>query len=334
MNLTILNELPFPFFEVDIEEIDKVFSGPTLIDLKPDVYDKSKPIFISILLHGNEHSGFYALREVLKKKIKRPLLIFIANPSAASKNRRFIEGQIDFNRVWQGGDHPQAKVANKVLEYVKSREPLLSIDIHNNSGRNPFYACINRTDDDFLSLARFFSPYLVYFTEPHEVQSMAFSKFCPSVTIEAGQSGEERGILTLIEKLNEVINWKVIPPRYEEVTIYHTVARFRIPADLSFNFKGERKSSEELSLIKEIEESNFRVLPKGFVLGFAKNPRGLWLEGDHGEDIFSEYLEWSNGEILVKKPFTPAMLTTNRDIIAEDCLGYVMEEWSSHEEVE
>ncbi len=330
MNLTIFNELPFFFFEVDIVDIEKVFSGPTLIHLEPDFCEHERPIFISILLHGNEHSGFYALREVLKKKLSRPLLLFIANPQAAAKNRRFLEGQIDFNRVWQGGDHPLAKVAQEVMSYVKKCRPLLSIDIHNNSGKNPFYSCINRTDDEFLSLARFFSPYLVYFTEPHEVQSMAFSKFCPSITIEAGQSGEKSGIKTLVEKLTSVFSWQEIPPHNEEVVIYHTVARFRIPADLTYDFLSDKNSQSELSLREDIEDYNFRVLPKGFFLGYAHRPHGLWLEGDHGDNSFEDYLEWREGEIRVKKPFIPAMLTTNRAIIAEDCLGYVMEEWHGH----
>jgi succinylglutamate desuccinylase len=330
MNLTILSELPLSFLEVDIKDIEQVFSGPTLIHLQPETFTHEQPIFLSILLHGNEHSGFYALREVLKKKRKRPLLIFIANPQAAAKNRRFLDEQVDFNRVWQGGHHPQAKVAQDVINYVRKENPLLSIDIHNNSGKNPFYSCINRTDDEFLSLARFFSPYVVYFTEPHEVQSMAFSKFCPAITIEAGQSGERKGIETLVNKLIEVLDWEEIPPHQEQVVIYHTVARFRIPADLTYDFFNERSSEYELCLREDIEDYNFRALPHGFSLGHAKTPHGLWLEGDHGGNSFDEYLKWQDGQILVKKSFIPAMLTTNRAIIAEDCLGYVMEEWHGH----
>lgn len=326
MKLNILQELPGGFFETKAENILNVFSGPTLIHLNKGTSCLG-PLFISVLLHGNEHSGYYALQKLLRKNSTRELILFFANPQAAASNTRFLEGQIDFNRVWSGGENPQAFIAKEVLDYCKKVKPFLSIDIHNNSGKNPFYSCINRTDEEFLSLAQFFSPYIVYFTEPHEVQSMAFSKFCPAITIEAGQSGEKEGINILEAKLLEVCSWERIPRLVSKPAIFHTVARFRIPANISYNFEADNLECDDLSLKGDIEDYNFRKLPVGFCLGKSRENLGLWLEGDCGTNIFDEYLDFSSGLLTVKKPFTPAMFTTNKDVIAKDCFGYLMEEW-------
>lgn len=326
MKLYYLNEIPEEFFDTPIGRIGEVFKGPTLIHLNEGVSDFS-PVFISVLLHGNEISGYLALKEVLRKKCERELIIFIANPLAASQDVRFLPGQLDFNRVWSGGDHSQVRVADEVIKYVQDKKLFVSIDIHNNSGRNPFYSCVNKTEEKFLALANFFSPYIVYFTEPHEVQSMAFSRFCPSVTIEAGQSGDEEGVNVLVKKLKEVFEWKSVPKLTSNPDIFHTVARLRIPESVRYSFCNDSLNDYELALRADIEDFNFKEIPKGFILGQAKKKSCLWLEGDQGTDIFEEYFECLEGKIIVKKPFIPAMLTTNKDVISKDCFGYVMEKW-------
>ena len=50
-----------------------------------------------------------------------------------------------------------------------------SIDIHNNTGLNPHYGCVNRLDPPFLHLATLFSRIVVYFKRPLGVQSAAFA---------------------------------------------------------------------------------------------------------------------------------------------------------------
>ena len=105
--------------------------GPTLIHLE---VGHGRPIFFSTLLHGNEHSGFLALQKILNNsELKRPIIIFIANTSAAQSNLRHLDDGPDFNRVWSEITCDMSQVANDVLEYVKDKELLCSIDIHNNT---------------------------------------------------------------------------------------------------------------------------------------------------------------------------------------------------------
>ena len=68
-----------------------------------------------------------------------------------------------------------------------SREaPYANIDIHNNTGNNPHYACITSLNDRYLHLARLFSRTIVHFKKPVGVQAAALAAICPAVTIECG----------------------------------------------------------------------------------------------------------------------------------------------------
>jgi succinylglutamate desuccinylase len=263
----------------------------------------------------------------LREPLKRPLIIFIGNPKAAKENVRHLPDQLDFNRVWQGGSHPQALIAKEVIDYAITYKPLLSIDIHNNSGKNPFYSCINSTDEKFVSLARHFSPFIVFFTKPDEVQSMAFSTICPAVTLEAGTSGEASGIRQLVEKIKDVLCWNEIPHLKEQATIFHTVARFRIPSEVRYTFSDQNKNAFDLCLRGDLEDFNFKSIKEGFMLGHINRKESFWLEGEDGTDILSRYFKIENKQLITHKAFVPAMLTKNRGNIEIDCLGYLMEPW-------
>ena len=54
---------------------------------------------------------------------------------------------------------------------VSREAPYASIDIHNNTGNNPHYACVTSLNDRDLHLARLFSRTIVYFKKPVGVQT-------------------------------------------------------------------------------------------------------------------------------------------------------------------
>ena len=129
-----------------------------------------RPLFVSVLLHGNEDTGLAAAQEVLRRhlsrELHRSLLLFVGNVAAAAANVRTLPGQADYNRVWPGTptpDIPEAHMARWVFDYAASRRPFASIGIHNNTGLNPHYACITRLEPQFIVLARLFSRTIVHF---------------------------------------------------------------------------------------------------------------------------------------------------------------------------
>lgn len=327
MQLQIIHELPNDFFNISVTEIHKVLGGPTLIHLKSE--GDLPPLFLSTLLHGNETSSYFVLQRFLKKhtELKRDLIILIGNTLGAQDSMRHLPDQVDYNRIWEPGDKPENQLAMQIVDYAKSQGIFASIDIHNNTGKNPHYACINKLDPAFKNLASHFGEHTIYFTEPHNVQSMAFSKICPAVTIEAGLPGEPAGIEAAFKFVEEIYLSEELIPNLKRVTkeIYHTMARFKVHPNAKVDFADSPDTEADLSFVSNIDSRNFEVIKRGTHLGFAKNLDFLLVEDNKGRDITDHFLKIENGEIIINRTFIPSMFTRDIYVMKEDCLGYLME---------
>jgi len=62
--LHLHEELPDGLLEIQPTQLEDLLGGPCLIHLPGR---RSEPLFISVLLHGNETTGFLALQAVLKR---------------------------------------------------------------------------------------------------------------------------------------------------------------------------------------------------------------------------------------------------------------------------
>ena len=183
--LTILEELPAGLLQRDAPALHEVLSGPTLIHLQGR---RRKPLLVTVLLHGNENTGWLAARELLRRysgrTLPRSMSLLIGNVIAARSGIRRLDEQPDFNRVWGRGDTPEHAMARQVVTEMAQRKVFASVDVHNNTGFNPHYACVNSLDTSYLHLATLFSRTVVYFTKPDTVQSLAMAQVCPAVTLE------------------------------------------------------------------------------------------------------------------------------------------------------
>lgn len=330
MRLYRLKTIPRSLLTLNARQLHEILPGPTLIEWgEGDL----APVFISLLLHGNETSGLTIAQSLWDKLLsgqlqsRHPLIFFIGNVEAAAQGLRHLPTQLDMNRIWSGGANSQALVAQEVLSIVRQRGVGIAIDLHNNTGKNPLYACMTKLELPFWQLAHFFSSHIVYFTEPHEVLSMALSEFCVSVTIEAGLPGQKEMIDVLNSKIEQLLSQGAssLPQLTSPPPTYHTIARFRVAAHAKVDFDFDRSSKSDLSLRGDLEDYNFQKLEVGFLLGYMTQG-SLWLENHFDEDFTSEYLEIKETEIRVKKSFIPSMFTKNISIIKSDCLGYIMEE--------
>ncbi|GMG86866.1 M14 family metallopeptidase [Biformimicrobium ophioploci] len=331
VKLKVVEALPESFFTIDHpKKLQQIFDGPTLVRLPGANGDTRRPLMISTLLHGNETTGFFALQRLLKETggvPSRPLLIFFGNLEAAAEGVRHLPGQPDYNRIWGGGETPEARMAREILRYARERQVITNIDIHNTTGRNPFYACVNRTSEDFLRLANGFTDIVIYFTEPHEVNSNAFAKICPSVTLECGLPGEPEGIEHLYRYLKQLLMSVDDDARVAEpCRIYHTVARLKVPYYCDFDFKFDAGTSRDYSFIKAFDHFNFQRIEAGTVVAYAR-PGGPQLAVlDNNDRLVTErYFRFSDGKVVAQCDIIPSMFTTDQDVAREDSLGYLME---------
>jgi len=315
----------------DITDIWKVVPEPTLLHLEGR---RKNPLFVSVLLHGNEDTGFLALQKLLKKYRDRPLprsiSIFFGNIEAARKGVRRLDGQPDYNRVWPGTRLPESdetRLMRQVVDVMATRHPFASIDMHNNTGKNPHYGCINYLDHRFEQLAVLFSHIVVFFQTPKGVQSMAMARLCPSITVECGKPHEPHGVQHAFDFLDTVLHLEEIPNEPlppHEIDIFHTVARVTVPEAVSFSF-GEKPA--DIVFSSELDSLNFSELPIGTEIARVRPGSHAMLQAwdEEGNDVSAEFFAVVNDRIVLTEPVMPSMLTLDARIIRQDCLCYLME---------
>lgn len=330
-HLTQLDSLPDGFLDVSAADLHTLVPGPSLIHLPGR---REPPVFVSILLHGNEDVGLYAVQQLLKRYAKqelpRSLSLFVGNVDAARVSARRLDGQADYNRCWPTTELPEStetRLMREVFEVMRRRGVFLSVDIHNNTGLNPHYACVNRLDHQFLQLATLFSRTVVFFLRPRGVQSMAFAELCPATTLECGKPGQAHGIEHAGEFLHACLNLSELPKHpvaEHDVDLFHTVAQVKIPDEVSFSFDHD---GVDIQFHRELDHLNFREVAAGTELAVVSEPSGphLIAYDEAGRDVTERHFELMGNRLLLRRSTMPSMLTLDERIVRQDCLCYLME---------
>lgn len=332
--LNILDKLPEGLLELDAKDLHTVLPGPTLVHLDGR---RDEPLFLSVLLHGNEDTGWLAVRELLKdykdKQLPRALSVFIGNIKAARFYERYMDGQPDYNRIWEdlpkNKDLPERAMMREVVATMKARRVFASIDIHNNTGLNPHYACVRVLDNAHLHLATLFGRTVVYFTTPPGVQTAPFSALCPSVTVECGQPGQPHGVDHAKEYIDAVLHLSEFPSHdvpEHDLDLFHTVAITKVPDNVSICF-GDADC--DIRFLEDLDHLNFRELPAGTTLGWIKPDSNAFLEvsDDAGNEVCDSYFVVEENELRTLRPVMPSMFTVSTTAIRKDCLCYLMERY-------
>jgi hypothetical protein len=338
--LQTLDHLPAGLLDTDSRGLAALLGGPTLIHL-PGLREPA--LFVSVLMHGNEPVGWEAVRGLLAERIARfgeprlprALSLFIGNVSAAALGVRHLPGQPDYNRVWPGGELPRSPehgLMETLVETMARRGVFASIDLHNNTGANPHYACVNRLDHRFLHLATLFGRIVVYFTRPLGVQSRAMAELCPAVTLECGKVGETLGVLHGRAMLDAALHVAALPDHPvppQDIDLFHTVAQLRVPPGLSLAFSPD---PADLVLNPAIDRFNFRELPAGTPIARVAAGLGIGLQvlDEQGREVGERFFHVEDGELRLDRNLMPSMLTRDLEVIRQDCLGYLMERYNDH----
>ncbi len=325
--------LPDGLLTAPPEQLADILGGPSLIHLPGR---RQQPLFVSLLLHGNETTGFLALQALLQqyrdRELPRALSFYIGNVEAARDGLRRLAGQPDYNRVWPGTeypDSPEKRMMNEVFDIMRERRPFASIDVHNNTGINPHYACINDIDNRFMHLGSLFSRTLVYFIRPKGVQSMAFASLCPSITVECGKVGQSAGEQHAREFLDACLHLSEIPAHpvaAHDIDLFHTVAIVRVPRAYSFGF-GD--TPVDIRFINDLDHLNFRELPPGTTLARLDGIDSLPLEAsdEQGNEVAERFFSVDGDVLRTTRSLMPSMFTLDERVIRQDCLGYLMERY-------
>lgn len=339
---SLLNEieaLPEGLLQLDASQLHEHLGGPTLIHLQGR---RSPPLFVSVLMHGNETTGWDAVRRVLSRymladgpDLPRSLSLFIANTAAAAEGMRHLPDQPDYNRVWPGAEDAhgdEADTMRAVVDSMAARGLFAAVDLHNNTGLNPHYGCVNVLEHASLHLASLFSRTVVYFIRPRGVASMAMTELGPSVTLECGKVGHENGTSHAAEYVDACLHLAELPQHpvpAHDIDLFHTVAIVRVPPDVAFGF-GD--NGYALDFTADLDRLNFRELPVGTSFGRVNNGQAMPLDvRDEGDQYVAEqYFKVEQGQLQTRLPVMPSMLTRDITVIRQDCLCYLMERYDGH----
>jgi succinylglutamate desuccinylase len=327
-----LDHLPAGFLDADPAALSALLGGPALIHLPGR---RAPALFVSILLHGNEHTGLRAVQRLLAhagtRALPRALSILVGNVEAARAGLRRLDGQPDWNRVWPGSaepDGPERAFADAVVRRMRERGVFAVVDVHNNTGRNPHYGCVTRLDAHTLSLAALFARIAVHFeTTPRGTLSAAFASVAPSIAIECGRSGEPANDARAAEYLEACLHlsdWPSHAPVPHDLELFRTLCTLRVRDGVDFAFA---PADATLVLDADLDALNFRELAAGAPLGRVRPgaPMPLVAIDDAGRDVAPEVLALdADGVLRLARPLMPAMLTLDARVIRQDCVGYLM----------
>jgi len=312
------------------EDLHRVLPRPAIIRL-PGI--RGPAVAVVLMLHGNEPVGLQAVQRLLQHheghRLPRALTLVVGNVEAAAVGQRHLDRQPDFNRIWPGTEQPgsqESLMFAQIVDRLREDGLFAAIDLHNNTGRNPHYACINFLDDGFLNLAGLFGRTVVYFTRPRGVASMALATIAPSVTIECGHPNDAAGIRHAMEFIDAVLHLSRFPdhpPDARSIEVFHTVAQLRVRPGLRVGLD----DAFDVVLEPDLDRMNFRILPAGARLlrQTGQTAESLVATDSDGRDVTAEYLDQEGPDVRLRRPMMPSMLTLDTRVIAQDCLCYLME---------
>lgn len=329
----MLSQLPDGILDVAADQLHQFVDDLTLVELSGQI---KRPLFISILQHGNETTGWEALRIFLKQhlpKLPRTLIILFGNIQAAKHNVRQLDGGFDYNRCWPGSrpkHHPLARKMADITQWVKQQKPLASVDIHNNTGRNPHYAGVNAIKKEHINLASLFSQTIIHITSPDGIQSGAFAEFCPAITIECGMSGTADGIeqtITFLENLCQLTDLNQIPGVSEHQQVMNIFAVVKLKKNMTIGIQGDAQTPVDFEIPDDLDYHNFHQLQPGTRFGrlqTAETPMPITVTDAMDHDITEQYFSIDEQQLRLNQSVMPAMITLSPQAIKLDCLCYLM----------
>ncbi|MFN3926258.1 MAG: M14 family metallopeptidase [Pseudanabaenaceae cyanobacterium] len=314
--LTVLDHFPLALLTCSPRELWQILPQPTLIHLRGA---KAEVLFVSVLLHGNETTGWLAIRQLLRdygeQTLPRSLSLLIGNVTAARYGKRRLDWQTDYNRIWGNNCAPEAAIAQAVMAEMSQRHLFACIDIHNNTGRNPYYSCVSYLSPPTLALAELFSPIVLYYppvtAEPLLIN--AFAPLCPALLLECGQPDQPAGTQAVYQYLHRILHLPARPPQpTTKLQILQSIATIKLPADYT----------GKIILPPHLDRYNFQTVPANTLIAELAVP--FRVENGQGQDLFHHFFHLRDGQIITKTSIFPAMLTLCPQIIRQDCFCYLM----------
>ena len=254
---------------------------------------------------------------------------------AAEANLRFLPDQVDYNRCWPGSPHPDsptARMMQRVFDIARALPLFAAIDIHNNTGRNPHYACITDPSPVNCNLAARFNHVGMVFNHPG-VSTRSFNGICPAATLECGLPGDPDGIRHAIRFVDELLHLDQLPddmPGREQLHLVESHLSVQIPEAVDYAF--DLHAEADLCFPPDFEDRNFTLFDPHEPFAYTRVGRPLQVLDAEERDLTDEFLRVEDGKVFLNHIMMPAMITRDRMVIRQDCLCHLMQDYLAHQE--
>jgi hypothetical protein len=306
---------------------------------------------VSCLLHGNEPAGFQAMVEVLRRGERFPfdLWVLIGNVRAATEEglyaHRHLDDQEDFNRVWAVGPAASAttemrQCAAAILDELRAADLEAAVDVHNNSGQNPYYAILTELTPEGLLLASLCADTMLLWALRAHTLMEALADVCPAVSVECGAPRPE-GTAFASSVIHRFLTAEsFVPPAATTAAtgegprperMIATLHRVTVRPEVEFSF-GEAgdlgdtgDGKVDFVIVPGLDKYNFDVLPALHTIGHVVPgaPMPLVATDSTGRDVTDEVFHITpDGRVVVVDDVVPIMMTTTVIQTRRDCLFY------------
>lgn len=324
--------LPDRLLDLDDLELLEELERPTLIRVPGG--GEQAPRAVGTLLHGDEDTGYRAILRILRRRVELPfdLYVIVGNVRAALAEsgfgHRFLDQQEDFNRVW--GLEPTTRLrlaAAGILGELREAKIGALVDIHNNSGANPYYAIVTRIREDCINLATTFTTTVLHWQLDVATLMEAMSDVCPAIAVECGLAGRQESLAFAVDGLRRFLGAEdFASDRFErDFDLYGGLRKVVVRPEVRFSFGGELGEDLDFVVDQDADRYNFHTVPGGHVLG--RVPEGsaspLIVYRSATEEVTEDYLTVEDGYVILTREVTPVMMTRTPEAARKDCLFYI-----------
>lgn len=325
--------LPPELLAADERALLRELGGPTLIRFPGS--EEQPPRALTVLLHGDEPTGFQAARRVLRRQPVLPydLYLFVGNVRAALTPPgyaiRFLDDQEDLNRIWYPVTDPSPlrEAALTAYDHLEAAEVGALVDLHNTSGDTPFYAVVTRPTPATINLATLFSSRIVHWEPSNGALVQRIAARCPATAIECGLPGRPVSLDFALDGVRRYLTPE--PVAADGVVRDHDLLcglhRVTVPADVRFRFGGELGDDLDLVIPTDADRHNFLEVAEGHVLGKVRDPARLpvVVQAPDGRDVTADLVAVHDGELRLRRAAIPVMMTRTVTAVRKDCLAYL-----------
>lgn len=293
------------------------------------------PRVIACLLHGDESTGLEAVLHLLRRERAYPfdLYVLIGNVRAAVEPpgfaHRYLDDQEDFNRIWGlGADGGELRAAaHGILERLRDAGVAALVDVHNNSGNNPFYAIVTREEPRDLNLATLFTTTLLRW----DLRANTLMEALPgaaAIAVECGLPGRPESLAFAIDGLRRFVGEaELVASRIvRDFDMLGGLRKVLVRPKVRFAF-GDAGATREIDFVvsRDADLVNFVEVDAGHVIGHVRNGTPLPLQAldARGHDVTDEFFALEDDLVVTRCPVTPVMMTRTVAAARKDCLFYV-----------